>query len=96
MVLLVLIFGAIGIVAFFSLVAFVILKFWLWIIDSNQRSNRKVVRSVKKEGHRFLFSLLEKDYSAEKRDAVIMVITLAALLCIVVLFAWFSVGVTYL
>ncbi len=96
MVLLVLILGAVGIVAFFALIAFLILKFWIWIIDCNQRSDRKALRSVKKEGHAFLLSLLSKDYSAEKRDVIIRVIALAALLCIMILWAWFSAGTAYL
>lgn len=96
MIIFVLICGAIAIIAVSALLAFITAKIWLAIIKSNEKADRKTIKNTKKDGYRFLFSLLMKDYDAEKRDAVISVIALFSLLCVGILYLWFSAGLSHL
>ena len=96
MVIFVLICGAIAIIAVSALLAFIATKIWLAIIKSNEKADKKAIQNTKKEGYRFLFGLLMKDYDTEKRDAIISVITLFSLLCAGILYLWFSAGLSYL
>ena len=96
MVIFVLVCGAIAIVAVSALLAFITAKIWLAIIKSNEKADRKTIQNTKKDGYRFLFGLLMKDYDTEKRDAVISIIALFSLLCACVLYFWFSAGLSHL
>ncbi len=96
MIIFVLICGAIAIIAVSALLAFITAKIWLAIIKSNEKADKKAIQNTKKDGYRFLFGLLMKDYDTEKRDAIICVIVLFALLCACILFFWFSAGLSHL
>lgn len=96
MIIFVLICGAIAIIAVSALLAFITAKIWLAIIKSNEKADRKTIKGTKKDGFRFLFGLLMKDYDAEKRDAVISVIALFSLICAFVLYLWFSAGLSHI
>ena len=92
----VLVVGAIAIVFFVGLIAFLIIKLWLKLISSLEKSQERDEKSIKKEGYRFLFTLLEKDYDLDRYDAIAQVSLLAILICIAILYVWFSVGYSYL
>ena len=92
----VLVVGAIAIVFFVALIAFLIIKLWLKLISSLEKSQERDEKSIKKEGYRFLFTLLEKDYDLDRYDVIVQVSFLAILVCVVLLCAWFSVGYSYL
>ena len=92
----VLVVGAIAIVLFVALIAFLIIKLWLKLISSMEKSQERTVKSIKKEGYRFLFTLLEKDYDLDRYDVIAQVSLLAILICIAILCVWFSVGYSYL
>ena len=96
MIIFVLICGAIAIIAVSALLAFITAKIWLAIIKSNEKADKKTIQNTKKEGYRFLFGLLMKDYDTEKRDAIISVIALFSLLCAGILYLWFSAGLSHL
>ena len=96
MIIFVLICGAIAIIAVSALLAFITAKIWLAIIKSNEKADKKSHSKHPKEGYRFLFGLLMKDYDTEKRDAIISVIALFSLLCAGILYLWFSAGLSYL
>ena len=89
---LILILGAIAIIALSGLLAFIFIKLWLTIIKSNEKSDKKAIREIKKKEHRIFAVLLSKDRETEKRDAVIGIIALFSLLCIAALYSWFSWG----
>lgn len=91
----VLILGAIFIILLFSIVTFLIIKLWLKLIDSLEKNQHKDEKSIKKDGYRFLYSLLEKDYDIDRYDIIARVSVVAILICIGVLCIWFSVGFTY-
>ena len=65
-------------------------------IKSNEKADKKSLSKHPKEGYRFLFGLLMKDYDTEKRDAIISVIALFSLLCAGILYLWFSAGLSHL
>lgn len=92
----VLVVGAIAIVLFVALIAFLIIKLWLKLISSLEKSQERTVKSIKKEGYRFLFTLLEKDYDLDRYDVIAKVSLVAILICIGILCIWFSVGYSYL
>ena len=92
----VLIFGAIIIVAVFALLAYIVIKIWLALIRSKEKDQRRTIDKTKKEGHKFLYNLLSTDYDAERYSAIASVIGLASVLCIGVLYIWFSVGISFL
>ena len=96
MIIFVLICGAIAIIAVSALLAFITAKIWLAIIKSNEKADKKSLSKHPKEGYRFFFGLLMKDYDTEKRDAIISVIALFSLLCAGILYLWFSVGSSHL
>lgn len=92
----VLVFGAIAIVFLVALIAFLIIKLWLKLISSVEKSQERVEKSIKKDGYRFLYILLEKDYDLDRYDVITQVSLLAILICVVLLCVWFSVGYSYL
>lgn len=49
----VLVFGAIAIVFLVALIAFLIIKLWLKLISSVEKSQERVEKSIKKDGYRF-------------------------------------------
>ena len=55
----ILIFGAIIIISILALLAFVIIKVGFKFIDSMERSDNKAIRSTKKDGYRFLYTMLK-------------------------------------
>ena len=92
----VLIFGAIIIVAVFALLAYIVIKIWLALIRSKEKDQRRTIDKTKKEGYKFLYNLLSTDYDGERNYAIASVIGLASVLCIGVLYIWFSVGISFL
>ncbi|MBQ7347920.1 MAG: hypothetical protein IJW55_08180 [Clostridia bacterium] len=96
MIMMVLILGAIAIIAIFALLAYIVIKLWFAIIKSKEKDNRNIIRSIKKEGYRFLANLVSKDYDIERNEVISRVVILFSVLCIGVLFIWFSIGVSFL
>ena len=92
----ILILGAIVIISIFALLAFIIIKVGFKFIDSMEKSDNKAIRSTKKDGYRFLYSMLKKDYDTDRHDLLARTIVYSIALCLMVLFFWFSVGINYL
>ncbi|MBQ3002494.1 MAG: hypothetical protein IJD82_02055 [Clostridia bacterium] len=92
----ILIFGAMIIVAVFALLAYIVIKIWLAIIKSNEKDQRKTIAKTKQEGYKFLYHFISTDYDAERIHAITSVIATFAVLCMGVLYLWFSVGISFL
>lgn len=88
--------GALIIIAVLALLAFVIIKIWLNLLDSLEKDQEKSIRSTKKEGYKFLYTLLRKDYDTEKYDVIARVTIISIVLCIAILYVYFSVATSLL
>ena len=92
----VLILGTIIIVAIFALLAYMVIKIWFAIIKSNEKDQRKIICKTKQEGYKFLYILFRTDYDIERYNVIARVIVIFSVLCIGVLYIWFSVGISFL
>ncbi len=92
----IIILGAIVIISLFVLLGVIVTKAWLKLIDSLEKDQNKVIKSTKKEGLKFLYILLQTDYDTEKYEVIARVAVIFGVLCILTLFLWISVGVSFI
>lgn len=93
---LVMIVGAIVIISIFAFLAFVIIKAWHRLLKLNEKDNIKAIKSTKKEGIKFLYTLLSPDYDTERYNVIAAVSVISIALCALVLWSWFSACITYI
>jgi hypothetical protein len=90
------IFGAIVIVSVFVLISWVIIKAWFKLIDSLQKDQKKIIKSKKQDGIKFLCVLLQTNYDTQKYDVIVRVSIISIVLCAMTLWLWFSVGSSFI